>query len=104
MADDLNLPLSADMDFGAALTEEEVTAIEAAAESFGVNRRIAITVLARSKAQLMAGFVADPDAGEDLIDSVIELQRHAKNLADISETALARLTIVALAVGGGDHE
>lgn len=104
MADDLNLPLSPDMDFGPALTEDEVTAIEAAAESFGVNRRIAIITLARSKAQLVAGFVADPDVGEGLLDSVIELQRHAKKLTEIAETALARLTIAALAVGGGNHE
>lgn len=89
-------------DFEAGLTDLEVEEFEAAErETFGVTRRAAVAVLARSKQQLVIGF-GDGDKGADALLAAIERVREWRSrlVASIAvaDTATARLLIVAAEV------
>lgn len=83
------------LDFNALLTKAQEETVEKKATDLAVNRRIALAVLTRSRAQLIEGDGGSPeDVGETLLDMVgaVEAFRdHAKDLQEIAEAAWARL-------------
>ncbi len=92
--DDASMP-----DFTPLLTKEQMATVEKTAHDFGINRRVALATLTRSRAQLMAGGGASPEnVGKTLlamIDSVENFRDHLKDLQEVAETAWARLMVAA---------
>lgn len=102
---DLEIERLGQVDFDAELTNQQISESEAKYEQqWGVQRRIALCMLARSKQELMAGFAKDGDT--DLIfqavDGLSAWRDHLKACIEISEKATARLLGVASAVIHGD--
>lgn len=99
----LTLAEMAEFDFEPATTLDEMGEIEAAAQAFATNRRVVLAILDRSKAQLVNGYKANPDALPTTMEMVDEFLKHAKDLVEMAETAQARLMVVAATVGGDDE-
>lgn len=81
-------------DFQALLTEDDARQIERIAVEFGVNRRIALTALRRSREQLIKGSgqsAADVfDALNLCLDSTKEYIGHLESMIEMARTAQAR--------------
>lgn len=87
-------------DFQAAITDEEEDKIEAAAKGFGVNRRIALASLRRSREQLMTGDgkMANDKIGEALmliLDQLDDYDKHLDAMKDMVKSASARVIATA---------
>jgi hypothetical protein len=71
----------------------------------GITRRIALTVLSRSKMQLVEGFGKD-DKSRELLSTTIEgvdgYINHLKGVVETMETAQARLLCVAGTIAASD--
>jgi hypothetical protein len=94
------------IDFDAVLTNEEFQEYEATQnETWGVNRRIAMITLARSKAQLVGGFgkAGNTDALLEMIERVQDWSDHLKASIEMAEMASARLMAVASAIIYRNH-
>jgi hypothetical protein len=86
------------VNFEAVLTAEQVREIEAMEKNvWGSRRRLAMTSLSSSKAQLLEvyGKGEDPNVLMDLIEHIDEWAKHLRNQAEIVELASARLIAVA---------
>lgn len=82
-------------DFDALLTKEQMTTLENKLKGFGVNRRIVLAVLTRSRAQLIEGGGGTPESVAEVLmkmaSSVQDFQDHLKDLEEMAATAWARL-------------
>ena len=81
-------------DFDALLTKEQMATLEDKLKGFGVNRRIVLAVLTRSRAQLIEGGGTPESSAKGLlttIKSVESFQNHLKDLEEMAATAWARL-------------
>lgn len=82
-------------DFDALLTKEQMALLEARGRGFGVNRRIVLAVLTRSRAQLIEGDGDTPESVAEVLmkmaDTVQDFQDHLKDLEEMAATAWARL-------------
>ncbi len=83
-------------DFPAAITERNIDAIEKAAQSFGVNRRMLLITLARGREELIkgAGDQKPEEIGEiicDLLGMAKEYNKHLDAMKDMVKRASARL-------------
>lgn len=108
-ADDEDLCSMAQHDFEAALTQDQINAIEADYnETWGVNRRITLLALSRSKADLVLNFGKQedgPDVVMEMIDHIYEFRDHLRACLEMTESASARLLITCstLMTKGANH-
>ncbi len=107
---DEELAALANTDFEPLMSQGRVFAIEAAYEkTWGVKRRLVLSVLARSRAQLLQGFARPDDDANDLlelIDHIDEYRVHLKAALELAESANARILCVfgaAIGVGKVGH-
>ena len=93
--------LAAAHEFDAAITEQQVKEIEEVAHRFGINRRLALVVLARSKGQLVEPSPKDDKTAQvpfDMFEAVDAYIDHLKGMTEMAKTAKARLVVVCSAV------
>jgi len=101
------LESAAALSFEAAFDDETREKIERHAQdkNMGITRRIALTVLSRSKTQLVDGFGKD-DESRELLSTTIERVEgyieHLKGVVETMETAQARLFCVAGTIAASD--
>lgn len=84
--------------FEAFLSDEDVKRLEVAAscQARGQQRRLCLVACARNAETLKDMLDEEPDAFEAMLDAVEAFREHAKALAEISETAYARMMLVGL--------
>jgi hypothetical protein len=82
--------------FGAAITDDTRLRMErgAASPNRGVQRRCALTVVARDQQTLTRFAVHDPEAYAEWVTAVREFREHAKAILEVADAACARLDIV----------
>jgi hypothetical protein len=82
--------------FGAAITDDTRLRMErgAASPNRGVQRRCALTVVARDQRTLTRAAVHEPEAYAELAAAVREFRAHAKAILEVADAACARLDIV----------
>lgn len=85
--------------FDSVLTDQQVEEFEAAQTKRGVQRRVTLITLTRTKKQLVDGFCSDADHDVllETIGHVSDYEKHCKALAELAATAVARLMAVAAA-------
>jgi hypothetical protein len=87
------------VDFDPVFTHQQVRDAEAVyEENWGESRRIMMTVLARSSAQLLEGFGESPDVMLDVVDRINGFRDHMKASLEMADLAVTRLLAVAGAV------
>ena len=82
--------------FSADISDEQVQSMEKAAttQARGQQRRLCLATCARSSDDLRKLLEEAPDAFLDALNMIEAFNTHAKGLAEISETALARMMLV----------
>lgn len=90
-------PDNSDFSFEAIFTGEQVREMEENHnETWGVNRRLTMITLSRSKDQLKEGFLT---AGEEVLvsafDRIEDYKKYLNSSIELADAAMARLAIVA---------
>ena len=82
--------------FNAEISDEQVRSMEDAAttQARGQQRRLCLATCARSSDDLRKLLEEAPEAFLDTLNMIDAFHTHAKGLAEISETALARMMLV----------
>lgn len=83
-----------------AITEDNFQKIESAIKSYDITRRVAITILMRSRAELVEVFKDNPDIFFELWEDIKGYLEKLKDMKEMAETAQARLLSVGLALSG----
>ncbi len=92
----------ASFDFTALITPKQADELESIAqERWGVDRRVALAILTRSKAELVAGITTDEaaDAMLGTLDNLRDLGQQLKNQAEYVRHAEVRLLCALSAYG-----
>lgn len=94
------------IDFDALLTDAQRAKIEANSQEWGQQRRMALSVLSRSRAQLQEKFEqgTGPDALMDMAENLAAYLDHLKSSIEMAECALARALTVAQFIADGSTD
>ena len=95
---DKELTELAQMNFDAALTQERVSEMEKVAQEWGVERRMMLITLARSRDQLLESFRNDPDSIMDIHDRLHSYEKHLSAALDMVKAAQRRALAVAATI------
>jgi len=85
--------------FDSLLSDEDVEKFEAQQPEWGVQRRVTLITLARTRQQLIDGF-GDGDGQDmlfEMIDHIKDYEKHCKDLVEMASIAAARMIAVAAA-------
>lgn len=93
--------------FAPVFSEDQVSSFEDDCQNWGVSRPITMATLTRSSEQLVEGFTAmiaenDGEAFVSLLDQISGYREHLNEMAQLAETAYARLILVGEYVTEGE--
>jgi len=83
------------VDFDRAFTVEQAHDLGSIHEKTHTTNKVMLMSLTRSRAELVDGFDKDPDTLIEVIDAITNYREHVQGIQEITETALARLFVVA---------
>lgn len=88
----------AQIEFSAEIADKQVVEMDKQAEEWGVERRIMLITLSRSRDQLLQGFRNDPDSIMDIHDRLHSYEKHLSAALDMVKAAQLRALAVAAAI------